>query len=60
MGRWSRLARSSTTPTTHQFTELTVQTVLRTLPAQAHRRIFEMAGLGVPPREIDTSAAHKK
>jgi hypothetical protein len=31
----SRLARSSTTPTTHQFTELTAQTVLLgALPAQ--------------------------
>ena len=43
--RWSRLAKSPTVPTTHQFTELAMQTVLRTLPAQAYRRIFEMAGL---------------
>jgi hypothetical protein len=31
----SRLARSSTTPTTHQFTELTAQTVLGALTASA-------------------------
>jgi hypothetical protein len=43
--RWSRLARSSTPPTTHHFTELAVQTVLETLPAQAYRRVFEMMGL---------------
>jgi hypothetical protein len=53
----SRLARSPTTPTTHQFTELTAQTVLGALPAQAYRRVFEMAGLRVPPRESDTPAA---
>jgi len=55
--RWSRLAISPTVPTTHQFTELATQMVLRTLPAQAYRRIFEMAGLRAPPREIDTPAA---
>jgi hypothetical protein len=55
--RWSRLAISPTVPTTHQFTELATQTVLRTLPAQAYRRIFEMAGLRAPPRESDTPAA---
>jgi hypothetical protein len=36
---------------------LATQMVLRTLPAQAFRRIFEMAGLIAPPREIDTPAA---
>jgi len=55
--RWSRLAISPTVPTTHQFTELATQAVLRTLPAQAYRLIFQMAGLRAPPREIDTPAA---
>jgi hypothetical protein len=52
----SRCARNSTTPTTHQFTELTAQTVLGALPAQAYRRVFEMARPRVPPRrESDTA-----
>jgi hypothetical protein len=55
--RWSRLAKSPTVPTTHQFTELATQAVLRTLPAQAYHLIFQMAGLRAPPREIDTPAA---
>ena len=55
--RWSRLAKNPTVPTTHQFTELATQMVLRTLPEQAYRRIFQMAGLRAPPREIDTPAA---
>jgi hypothetical protein len=37
--------KSHAVPTTHQVTELAMQTVLRTLPAQAYRRIFEMRAL---------------
>jgi hypothetical protein len=57
----SRFARNPTTPTTHQhqFTELTAQQRCsgHCLPAQAHRRVFEMEGLRVPPRESDTPVA---